>query len=613
VISKLLKQTFTLFVLVASLALLSFSIQPADAAFDMFIKIGDIKGESQDSTHKDEIDVLAWSWGLSNSAPPIGGGGGAGKANVNDFSFIKFTDLSTTDLMKGTLDGKHFDEATITVRKSGDKPYDYLKYVLKEIIITSVSTGGSGGEDRPTESVTLNFAKIETHYVKQSPDGKCTEVSVGWDIAQNIPLDAPSLGLCSALPPADTDGDGIPDVLDTDDTNPSNDFNDNGAPIPTTGTIISRGDQTLSFTDLPNPQGVQISATGGAAPAVISWCNGLHASLASGSTVNLSCGSSIVQVVSGTVDVSYTDTEGNSIDSTLLETQDFEFDALTFTLGSNAGTAVVTLTTDDGKIITITIPAGNDLTIDVDTLIFSTPDTNDSPVILEQDGEETPLDPNSQVDMDQKFVEPQLRDNLTKKMTDHFKKQIKIWDLRIILHEKTIPLLESQADKAESKGNLVKAQQLRDRAADKQDKIEILEDLISVLQVSLGLSPLQKIPVDSQDNLLARSVDGLEKRISVWDSKVVKLNKRADDLETKADKYDVQAQEKLLQGKTKQANDLEKKADNLRAEAESLRDKALVYSDLSQVLKISIDMEAESTLVSVDEENDKDENDTMFQ
>jgi len=608
----LLKQTFTLFVLVASLALLSVSIQPADAAFDMFIKIGDIKGESTDKVHKDEIDVLAWSWGLSNSAPPIGGGGGAGKANVNDFSFIKFTDLSTVDLMKGTLDGKHFDEAIITVRKSGDKPFDYLKYVLKDIIVTSVSTGGSGGEDRLTESVTLNFAKIETHYTKQDPSGKCKEVSFGWDIANNVKFDTTNSGLCGSLPPSDTDGDGIPDILDTDDANPSNDFNDNDALIPTTGTIISRGDQTLSFTDLPNPQGVQVSATGGVNPAVISWCGGLHASLASGSTVNLSCGSSIIQVVSGSVYVSYTDTEGNSIVSTLLETQDFEFDALTFSLSSNAGT-VVTLTTSDGEIITITIPAGHDLTIDVDTLIFSTPDTNDEQIILEQDGVVTRLEPNSQIDLDQKFVEPELREHLTKKMTDHFKKQIKFWDLRIYIHEKTIPLLESQADKAEEKGNLVKAQQLRDRAADKQDKIEILEDLISVLQVSLGLSPLQKIPVDSQDNLLPRSVDGLEKRISVWDSKVVKLNKRADDLETKADKYDEQAQQKLLQGKTKQANDLEKKADNLKAEAESLRDKALVYSDLSQVLKISIDMEEESTIVSVDEENDKDESDTMFQ
>ncbi len=589
------------------------SLQPADAAFDMFIKIGDIKGESKDKQHKDEIDVLAWSWGLSNTAPPIGGGGGAGKANVNDLSFIKFTDLATTDLMKSTLDGKYFPEATITVRKAGDKPFEFLKYVLKDIIVTSVSTGGSGGEDRPTESVTLNFAKVETHYAKQDAKGKCTEVSFGWDIQANVQFNPTELGLCKALPPPDTDGDGIPDVLDTDDANPSNAFNDNGSPVPTFGTIVTKGDQTLSFTDLPNPQGVRISATGGAAPALVSWCSGLSATLESGSSANLSCGSSIIQVVSGSVDVSYTDSEGNSIDSTLLETQDFEFDADTFTISSNTGTATVTLETSDGQIITITIPEGNEITIVPDTLIFSTPDTNTAPVVLEQDGEETPVDPNSEIDLDQKYVTPELRDNLTKKMSNHFKGQIKFWELLIKLHEKTIPILESQADKAEEKGNLVKAQQFRDRSADKQDKIEILQDLVLVVKVSLGQSPPQQIPVDSQDNLLPKSIDGLEKRIAQWDSKVVKLNKRADDLETRADMYDVQAQEKLLQGKTKQANDLEKQADKLRAEAESLRDKALVYSDLSQVLKISIDMEIASALVSVDEENDKDESDTMFQ
>jgi prefoldin subunit 5 len=327
----------------------------------------------------------------------------------------------------------------------------------------------------------------------------------------------------------------------------------------------------------------------------------------------LSCGSSIIQVVSGSVDVSYTDTEGNSIDSTLLETQDFEFDADTFTLNSNAGDAIVTLTTDDGQVITITIPAGNEITIDPDTLIFSTPDTNTEPVVLEQDGEETPVEPDSEIDLDQKYVEPELRENLTKKMSSHFKGQIKFWELLIKLHEKTIPILESQADKAEDKGNLAKAQQFRDRSADKQDKIEILQDLVLVVKVSLGTSPVQQIPVDSQDNLLPRSIDGLEKRIAQWDSKVEKLNKRADDLDTKADKYDEQAAQKLAQGKTKQAESLEKQADKLRAEAESLRDKALVYTDLSQVLKISIDLESQLATIAVDEENDKDENDSMFQ
>jgi type VI secretion system secreted protein Hcp len=609
----LLKQTTIFLVLIAGFAFLSF--HPADAAFDMYLKIGDIKGESTDKVHKDEIDVLAWSWGLSNTGTIIGGGGGAGKANVQDISLVKYIDLSTTDLMKGVLEGKHFPDATITVRKSGDKPIDVVKYVLKDILVTSVSSGGSGGEDRPTESVTLNFAKIESHYTRLKPDGKCEEVSFGWDIAQNVQFSPTNSGLCTSVPPViDADGDGIPDELDTDVSNPSNQFSDNGSPVPTTGTIISFGDQSLSFQDLPSPQGVKISATGGSNPAEISWCDGLHARLGSGNTVNLSCGSSIIQVESGPVDISYTDGEGNSIDSTLVTDQDFEFDSSTFTLSSNAGTAELTLTTSDGKIVTITIPEGNSVTIDVDTLVFTTPSSNDSQVNLELDGKQTSLDPNSQADIDQIYVDAQFRQHLSKQMIKQFNGQIKNWNHIIGGLEKIIPIFESQADRAEAKGNLDKAQKLRDQAADKQDKIEITQDLVSVLQVSIdSTSSPQKIPVDLQDNLLSKSVKAIDHRIAMWDSKIVKLNKRADDLDKKAGDYDQQALDKHLKGKTKQIDELKKKAAELREQAESLRAKALVYSDLAQVLRVAIDSQAQSASIPVDEENDTDENDSMLQ
>ena len=56
-------------------------------AVDMFLKLDDVKGESRDNKHKDEIDVLAWSWGVSQSGTMhTGGGGGAGKVNVQDLS-----------------------------------------------------------------------------------------------------------------------------------------------------------------------------------------------------------------------------------------------------------------------------------------------------------------------------------------------------------------------------------------------------------------------------------------------------------------------------------------------------------------------------------------------
>src|SRR5688500_10936143 len=141
----------------------------ATMAVDMFIKIGKLEGESKDTKHGKEIDVLAWSWGASNSGSAhVGGGMGAGKVNVQDLSFTKYIDKSSPDLMLACCNGEHYPEAKLVVRKAGKDPLEYLTITLKEVIVTSVSTGGSGGEDRLTENVTLNFAKVQLNYIEQT-------------------------------------------------------------------------------------------------------------------------------------------------------------------------------------------------------------------------------------------------------------------------------------------------------------------------------------------------------------------------------------------------------------------------------------------------------------
>ena len=156
-------------------------------AMDMFIKIDALKGESNDKTHKGEIDVLAWSWGVSNSGSAhVGGGAGSGKANVQDLSFTKYLDKSTPDLMLAACNGKHWDTATLVVRKAGESPLEYLKITMSEVLVTSVSQGGSGGEDRLTENVTLNFASVKVDYVEQTPKGGTGDKpSMNWNIAEN--------------------------------------------------------------------------------------------------------------------------------------------------------------------------------------------------------------------------------------------------------------------------------------------------------------------------------------------------------------------------------------------------------------------------------------------
>ena len=157
-------------------------------AVDMFMKVGDIKGESKDSKHKELIDVLAWSWGLSNSGnAQVGSGAGAGKVNVQDLSFTKYVDSATCPLLLAGSNGQNIKEAHLIVRKAGKDAVEYIKIKMEEVIITSVSTGGSGGEDRLTENVTLNFAKVHVDYTPQKDDGKAgTAIPYGWDIAANL-------------------------------------------------------------------------------------------------------------------------------------------------------------------------------------------------------------------------------------------------------------------------------------------------------------------------------------------------------------------------------------------------------------------------------------------
>jgi type VI secretion system secreted protein Hcp len=153
-------------------------------AVDMFLKLGDIKGESKDHKHKGEIDILAWSWGLSNSGSAhVGGGAGAGQVK------LKWLDLSSTSIVNAVAVGKHIPEVTLYVRKAGEKPLEYLTITMKEVLVTSISTGGSGGEDRLTENITLNFAKFKIQYKEQADTGGAAATpDFQFDIAANNPI-----------------------------------------------------------------------------------------------------------------------------------------------------------------------------------------------------------------------------------------------------------------------------------------------------------------------------------------------------------------------------------------------------------------------------------------
>jgi type VI secretion system secreted protein Hcp len=158
-------------------------------AIDMFLKLDGIKGESKDQKHKDEIHIESFSWGMNQTgAHGTGGGGGAGKVSVHDISITKFVDKSTAALMLNCASGKHIPNGLITVRKAGEKPLEYLKIKLVDILISGVQEAGHGS-DLLTENVTLNFAKFHVEYQEQKPDGSGSPAGeMGWDVKANCKL-----------------------------------------------------------------------------------------------------------------------------------------------------------------------------------------------------------------------------------------------------------------------------------------------------------------------------------------------------------------------------------------------------------------------------------------
>jgi type VI secretion system secreted protein Hcp len=157
------------------------------AQADFFLKIDGIDGESQDTKHKNEIQVDSFSFSVTNTGSGgYGMGSGAGKASVQDMHFTKLVDKSTPIIFSACCSGKHFGQATVTCRKAGENPHEYLIYKLTEVFISSISTSGHEGGGIAQESVSLNFSKVELSYAPQNADGTPgAKVTKGYHLKEN--------------------------------------------------------------------------------------------------------------------------------------------------------------------------------------------------------------------------------------------------------------------------------------------------------------------------------------------------------------------------------------------------------------------------------------------
>lgn len=168
------------------LGLFGLNTPSAMACVEMYLCVEGVGGESTSKQHTGCIDVLAWSWGMSNSGTlHLPDSTGGGKVAVQDISVTKWIDKSTPDLLLSVANGKSLPKAELFNYRCGvDGPTPYFHVTMEPVLITSLSTGGSGGEDRLTENVTLNFAKVQWCYTPPDSPGDICE---GWDIPLNQP------------------------------------------------------------------------------------------------------------------------------------------------------------------------------------------------------------------------------------------------------------------------------------------------------------------------------------------------------------------------------------------------------------------------------------------
>jgi type VI secretion system secreted protein Hcp len=151
------------------------------AAIDYFLKIDGIKGEAQDKSHKDEIDVKFFEWHMEQKGTAAKGGGmGAGRVFAHDLRIVKQIDASTPKLFDACFSGKHIPSATLTCRKAGGTQLEYYVHKLTDILISSVrhkhqdDDGGQTGADvsnEPIEEILINISSYEIQYKQQNKDG----------------------------------------------------------------------------------------------------------------------------------------------------------------------------------------------------------------------------------------------------------------------------------------------------------------------------------------------------------------------------------------------------------------------------------------------------------
>jgi type VI secretion system secreted protein Hcp len=161
-------------------------------AFDAFLKINGVPGESSDAKHSEWIEVLGYTWGVDQPETRSASSHGslsAERANFHDFVVTKALDKATPKLVVGCASGEHFPDATLEICRAGGDKQPYIEYKLTDVIVRSIKPGGKARDDEsiPLEEVAFAYGKIEVKYTQTKVEGgrAAGNVAGGWDLKIN--------------------------------------------------------------------------------------------------------------------------------------------------------------------------------------------------------------------------------------------------------------------------------------------------------------------------------------------------------------------------------------------------------------------------------------------
>jgi len=167
----------------------------------MILDIADMevyKGETNIQGYTDKIEILSYSWNVSNpiQSSPSNTGRTTGRPNFGELVITKKLDLTSPRFAFSCAAAENIGTVKLFLLRQDDPASEgdtrnlcYMTYVLANTLVSSVQVVGSG--EIPIETVTLNYSAINWEYHAQKTElTDEANVPKGWDLALNAPADA---------------------------------------------------------------------------------------------------------------------------------------------------------------------------------------------------------------------------------------------------------------------------------------------------------------------------------------------------------------------------------------------------------------------------------------